>query len=189
MRNRNALTIIDVVVVVIIVVAFIVFLCVPLYRIKKETARRTSCISNLKNIGLLCKMYCQENNEVWPYEETKGNNARQNLYLLFVTDVADNAEVFLCPSSDTRPLSGITMPADLANSDYAYLDGPAESYEDAKLSLKLVMGDGWKGHSNPTLGNWTHDTGSNTLWGDGHVKRVQAKYVGIAPGSSWPDVK
>ena len=182
---------------VIVLLIAIVGWGVPALLRGREEARKASCGGNLKSIALMCKMYAQAYNDTWPYEESKGNNARQNFYLLYratygapyETEAPRNIAVFFCPSSDTRENITGTVPSDFKYTDYAYIDGPPESYLDKNLPLSVVIGDAWNGHSDPSNGKWTHAGGTTTAWGDGHKEWRENEYVGIAPGSSWPDVK
>ncbi len=60
----------------------------------REESRNASCKNNLKNIGLLMKMYSQADGTPFTLNSFE---------VLFDADIADNANVFICPSSGKQP--------------------------------------------------------------------------------------
>ena len=66
--SRRAFTLIEVLV-VIAIIAILAAILFPVFQNVRENARRTSCASNLNQIGLACAMYTQEYDEkVVPYQ-------------------------------------------------------------------------------------------------------------------------
>ena len=159
--------------VVIAIIAILAGMLLPALARAREEARKASCKNNLKNIGLLCKMYCQDYDDTWPSGDFTGTGTsdRRQFKDLFDTGVADNVDIFKCPSSEGSA-PGTT---DFGTCDYAY---HGFAYSDAALATTPVSADAWTGDKTPTSDDNTHDGGSNSLWGDGHVEWLNKQYVG-----------
>src|SRR3954469_4332065 len=56
--------------VVIAIIAILAAILLPVFARARENARRTSCQSNLKQIGLSIQQYVQDNDERFPVEDT-----------------------------------------------------------------------------------------------------------------------
>ena len=65
MKNRRGFTLIELLV-VIAIIAILAAILFPVFAQAREKARQTSCLSNLKQIGLAFKMYVQDYDERWP---------------------------------------------------------------------------------------------------------------------------
>jgi prepilin-type N-terminal cleavage/methylation domain-containing protein len=65
MKNRSGFTLIELLV-VIAIIAILAAILFPVFAQAREKARQTSCLSNLKQIGLAFKMYVQDYDEKWP---------------------------------------------------------------------------------------------------------------------------
>ena len=65
LHNRNAFTLIELLV-VIAIIAFLAAILFPVFARARENARRSSCMSNLKQIGLGVMMYVQDYDEFYP---------------------------------------------------------------------------------------------------------------------------
>jgi prepilin-type N-terminal cleavage/methylation domain-containing protein len=64
-QSRNAFTLIELLV-VIAIIAILAAILFPVFARARENARRTSCLSNLKQIGLGAMMYLQDYDEKYP---------------------------------------------------------------------------------------------------------------------------
>ncbi|NPV45908.1 MAG: DUF1559 domain-containing protein [Armatimonadetes bacterium] len=95
MQSRRGFTLIELLV-VIAIIAILAAILFPVFARAREQARRTSCLSNLKQLALAAMMYGQDYDELLPVGATQGNslwNVVQGLY-----PYVKNSQVFYCPS-------------------------------------------------------------------------------------------
>jgi prepilin-type processing-associated H-X9-DG protein len=158
----------------------------------REQARRASCLSNIKQLGLAAKQYTQDFNHVYPWRKAVDSpkDAWCDLGLLY-PNYCSGSKAFFCPSAKDRPftpdievLDG--RPSTCANFSpvntrrvisysYCYDSSkrvPAPWTENAKSTVR-IMADKKAGieidDSNAALANHKDD-GRNVLYNDGHVK-------------------
>ena len=140
---------------VIAVIALVILMLIPALtrvfapRHSYKRARRISCTSNLKQIGLSLKQYAMDYSDFFP----PGNNAK-GLDILRETDYLTDYGVYSCPNSTTK--KGTSGPITDLNCDYIYLGGSKES-EAPNTPLAF---DKPGNHSNYI----------NVLYLDGHVR-------------------
>ena len=141
---QKRLTLVEMVIIM-VVLGLLVGLIIPALNAKREKARRISCASNLKSIGLALKQYAMDFNDIFP--DGKGDvgleQLRSNDYL------TDN-KIYACPSTrDTGNVGSSVV------SSYVYLAGMSEA-DSADSSIILDKS-----------GN--HRKFGNALFLDGHV--------------------
>jgi len=68
-NNRQGFTLIELLVVVAII-SILAAILFPVFARARESARRTSCLSNLKQIGLAAMMYVQDYDEKYPWDKS-----------------------------------------------------------------------------------------------------------------------
>jgi prepilin-type processing-associated H-X9-DG protein len=145
------------IVLVIVQIAILAGMLLPALNAAREKARRISCASNLKQIGLAVRMYSQENNEQYP-----DKNGAEGLEMLRVGGYLENTKIYTCPSTTTAMAGGKLTEE---NVDYVYIGGRNESD-----NVDTVIA-----YDKPN----NHNKFGNALFVDGHV-------AGFA-GANWMD--
>jgi prepilin-type N-terminal cleavage/methylation domain-containing protein/prepilin-type processing-associated H-X9-DG protein len=172
--NRNGFTLIELLV-VIAIIAILAAILFPVFARARENARRASCQSNLKQIGLGIMQYTQDYDE--RFSPSSNNEADYALSGLRIGPYTKSDQLLVCPShSDVsypvRKTSGVgTTPTSY------YVSG--DTYEEPNIVDGLTWGvySGDSGISQAQVGS-TAETimvaerdGTNT---DGHVDRGTA---------------
>ena len=136
MRKR-AFTLIELLV-VIAIIAILAAILFPVFARARESARRTGCASNMKQINLAIQMYAQDNDEVLPRQEGDfGSYATATVacWINGTMPYVKNQAVWYCPSSSKHPGA---PPQGASDSNYWYnghasgkslgaIDRPADS--------------------------------------------------------------
>ena len=109
---KSAFTLIELLV-VIAIIAILAAILFPVFARARENARRSSCQSNLKQIGLGIIQYVQDYDEKLPY--ACDDNDGQRPWQVTTQPYLKSAQIFKCPSNTGSP--SVTPPTDLvANS-------------------------------------------------------------------------
>lgn len=107
-RHRNAFTLIELLV-VIAIIAILAAILFPVFAQAREAARKSSCLSNLKQIGLAVQAYCIDNDQCYPPSQA-GSNTANISWPTIITPYVKNEGVFVCPSGErsntSRDLGG-----------------------------------------------------------------------------------
>jgi prepilin-type N-terminal cleavage/methylation domain-containing protein/prepilin-type processing-associated H-X9-DG protein len=174
--KKRGFTLIELLV-VIAIIAILAAILFPVFGRAREQARKATCQSNLKQLGLAAFMYVQDWDEKWMLSSDwagTGSSAALNGYI-------KNDGVWDCPS-----LSGTSS----VETDYAFNPYVAESTNASFTndpSAVICMGDNVKqDRHNLAVGTvatepegvapWattTHSEGVNYLFCDGHVKWIR----------------
>jgi prepilin-type N-terminal cleavage/methylation domain-containing protein/prepilin-type processing-associated H-X9-DG protein len=97
MQKKKGFTLIELLV-VIAIIAILAAILFPVFAQAREKARQTSCLSNLKQIGLAELQYVQDYDERFSGSYQNGPNGRV-YYPELVYPYTKNAQIFFCPDS------------------------------------------------------------------------------------------
>ncbi len=185
MMTRRGFTLIELLV-VIAIIAILAAILFPVFAKAREKARQTSCLSNLKQLGLALHQYAQDYDEMIPPHNDDDGSTDWRWYTIFLrlTPYTKNYQILRCPSDN-----GFTPPAPGAggrwwsygfNSDCGY-GGTADAafldpsgtvvFFDADEADGGVEEDGDRPYENPTKAAYNrHNDGMNVMYYDGHAK-------------------
>ncbi len=93
MRREHGFTLIELLV-VIAIIAILAAILFPVFARAREKARQTSCLSNVRQLGLGIRMYIDDFDEYFPSRYQGG--AWYNVIRPYVK----NDQIFICPSDD-----------------------------------------------------------------------------------------
>ncbi len=181
--------------VVIAIIGILAGILLPVLSRARESARRTQCMSSLKQVGMGLIMYANENNESFPSSTT---GAMASLNLLYDTYISDS-RVFNCPSDTTVTTatnagmsvstSGGSEEFTSAQCSYGY-DSSHTQVDDADVALAADRPSTDSGTTNVdqnspnhggaynSSGDDTAGRGQNVVYVDGHVEFVISQNAG-----------
>lgn len=107
-NNRKAFTLIELLIVVAII-SILASILFPVFARARENARRASCLSNLKQMGLGLRMYTQDFDERMPpayvkvtdsnWKYPNGSTESTRAWYLLIYPYVKNYQVYTCPSA------------------------------------------------------------------------------------------
>src|SRR6476646_9537285 len=121
-RSKSAFTLIELLV-VIAIIAILAAILFPVFARARENARRSTCQSNLKQIGLGVLQYVQDYDERYPqYKMDSGVTGTRSTWFAQTQPYLKSTQIFTCPSDSVTTQSGgaYWMPAGVASYHVSY---------------------------------------------------------------------
>jgi prepilin-type N-terminal cleavage/methylation domain-containing protein/prepilin-type processing-associated H-X9-DG protein len=184
-KLNNGFTLIELLV-VIAIIGILAGILLPVLSRARESARKTQCMSNVKQIGMGLIMYANENSETFPSDSAYGgaSPSTRGLNLLYDTYISDN-KVFNCTSDTTvtaalnsgmsASTSGGTEAFTSTQCSYGY-DRAHTQADDADVALAA---DRPPATPSATASTANHNgRGQNVVYVDGHVEFVNSPLAG-----------
>ena len=143
-RNRRAFTLIELLV-VIAIISILAAILFPVFARARENARRASCMSNMKQIGLGIMQYTQDYDERYPYMAAGDSsnitvatlyNNRQSIYAQ-IYPYTKSWKLLLCPSGKDQ--TGGQAPNYATNDAYSYPVNPVIFRDNGMAMSKLTQ--------------------------------------------------
>jgi|YelNatPaOPRAMG01_1025707.scaffolds.fasta_scaffold61217_2 prepilin-type N-terminal cleavage/methylation domain-containing protein/prepilin-type processing-associated H-X9-DG protein len=100
--RKKGFTLIELLV-VIAIIAILAAILFPVFSRAREQARKTSCLSNLKQLSTGLSMYVQDWDEYFPWSLRLGGDGNVYSFYHSIMPYIKNVQVFLCPG-DSTPL-------------------------------------------------------------------------------------
>ena len=123
--HRSGFTLIELLV-VIAIIAILAAILFPVFAQARDKARQSSCLANMKQVGLALQMYSQDYDETLPHSAShdvphfNAPGARPN-FLGSIAPYTRNIGILVCPSSVNQSKVGYPVAADptpISNTSY-----------------------------------------------------------------------
>ncbi len=195
-RTQRGFTLIELLV-VIAIIAILAAILFPVFARARENARRASCQSNLKQLGLGWLQYAQDYDEMLPPTYTcsvsTGTTCTVQRYWFDINATTQGLlspylksyQIFVCPSNTTNTYSYGYNRRGFGLYPGNTTDGNVASLSEIEFpAQKIVMADSYASRyyiyndatdsQDGTVATWgiypDHLSTGNVLWADGHVK-------------------
>ncbi len=182
-RREAAFTLVELLVVVAII-AILAAILFPVFARARENARRSSCQSNLKQMGIGLLQYTQDYDERFPMGLSTDGLGSFSTTFDHIQPYLKSRQIGICPSDGDAPdvalgLPGTTPISYTANQKLTtapgFGDAPSPSLAQIGQSARLpALWDAINASANPMAPdvkvNRRHFDGANCLFADGHVK-------------------
>ncbi len=209
---RRGFTLIELLV-VIAIIAILAAILFPVFAKVRENARRISCASNEKQLGVALTQYVQDSDELWPVNSTNSGCCNPSPWPGQIYPFVKSTGVFACPDDSITVTNGTgrgTASRMSYGMNYELYVNPTTlrniSQFDAPASTVSLFENGKGGVGGaPTLpdnntamtSNWLNDVSNrhdqsatyqaNYLLLDGHVKYLKIPNVSGISGNNAPN--
>ncbi len=212
---KKAFTLIELLV-VIAIIAILAAILFPVFARARENARRSSCQSNMKQIGLGFAQYTQDYDEKYPVSSSSTGGATKIIWGEQIYPYIKSQQVFACPSNTLNTARiqywngsanvDSTLPVSYVANRHIilpdYLGGRAMASIDS-VSTRILMSEGGNDsqYDDGTIGEPVSDNRGklersfvghlgtmNNLFADGHVKSLRAAAT-MTPLNMWGRLK
>src|SRR6476661_3585247 len=100
--QKRAFTLIELLV-VIAIIALLAAILFPVFARARENARRSSCINNLKQLGLGLQQYTQDYDEMLPAGNSAANGFWGQGWAGAIYPYVKSTQLYKCPNDSTAP--------------------------------------------------------------------------------------
>lgn len=199
--KKRGFTLIELLV-VIAIIAILAAILFPVFARAREKARQTSCLSNLKQLGLAVQMYTQDYDETYCMSVYGVPPNRIFTFYDAHLPYMKNVQIFQCPSDPRRndlvTFFGAFGLVTMGNFRYTSYMGNYAVFEDGDLfgmlptttpiseaeipfpAFNTVFYDGWLTPTFNSPVTNVHNDGVNSAFLDGHAKFVKVIYDSTA---------
>ncbi len=184
--SKRGFTLIELLV-VIAIIAILAAILFPVFAKAREKARQSSCLSNLKQLGLAALQYGQDYDEMFPYHRCYSLSPLP-CYLEEVEPYMKNRQVWECPSAGSYGLiSGhrfvhhYGFNSNLAADSVGKSQYPAQQVMWAESRYGYTCMHSYYNHTDEIPG---HNDGINITFIDGHTKWMKSQECGANITSS-----
>lgn len=129
-RKSSGFTLIELLV-VIAIIALLAAILFPVFARARENARRSSCQSNLKQIGISMIQYTQDYDESLPSIFYGGTNGTR--WFQVINPYLKSSQVLLCPSDVKNPADNVSYAINCVSMKKGTPTPPAGLYSDADI--------------------------------------------------------
>lgn len=164
--------------VVIGIIAILAAMLMPALQKARESANRSDCINQLKQIGLAIMMYSNDNRNMTPvyitpeYDDIPAHDAA-DLKTLWAFDYLKSPQVFICRSTKDTKANNFDDFGKVEDDHCSYLYYAGLASTDYNSEMGMVRDD----NLNHTLKY------GNVLFGDNHVEGIIGR--GTGPSDAW----
>jgi len=201
MEVRTGFTLIELLVVVAII-SILAAILFPVFARARENARRSGCMSNLKQMGTAMMMYAQDYDEHFPpLYNTPVNSSGTTItaaWNYLIQPYVKNAQIFNCPSTDTTyftttnpHVDGLRYGLNILFGEYSWWRDSLgrtglhiASIENPAQTIFILDDNSFRAAPEGTLYDTTvrkpayrHLETANTLFVDGHVKSLNRSRI------------